>query len=146
MIKGLDSALDDSLLGAPATQNHPAGQSRAAACHRVLAVCLLLGSAILLFGAAPEGSSHGPLGLFPVPLIGRSSGAPSVASPSECSAESIHLADPPWTVDALRLATKSFVDSLGDDIKGQTYYADASLQVPQWQLCTIVQQCLVSAP
>lgn len=45
-------------------------------------------------------------------------------------------------VDATRLAAKAFVASLGEDIKGQTYYPDAKLQVPQWQICTIVQQCL----
>lgn len=45
-------------------------------------------------------------------------------------------------VDAVRLAAKAFVASLGDDIKGQTYYPDASLQQPQWAICTIVQQCL----
>lgn len=49
----------------------------------------------------------------------------------------------PLSIDKLREATKLFVDSLGDDIREQTYYADAALQVPQWQICTIVQQCLV---
>lgn len=45
--------------------------------------------------------------------------------------------------DAARLAARAFVDTLGDSIKGQTYYPDASLQQKQWAICTIVQQCLV---
>jgi hypothetical protein len=50
---------------------------------------------------------------------------------------------PKFSIDKLRQLAKIFVDSLGDDITNQTYYPDASRQVPQWQICTIVQQCLV---
>ena len=46
-------------------------------------------------------------------------------------------------VDELREAAKAFVDTLGDDIRPQAYYPDAALQTKQWQICTIVQQCLV---
>ena len=47
------------------------------------------------------------------------------------------------STDTLRETVKAFVVTLGDDIKGQTYYPDPDLQVKQWQICTIVQQCLV---
>ena len=49
---------------------------------------------------------------------------------------------PAFATDKVREAAKAFVDSLGDNVKPHTYYPDASKQVPQWQLCTIVQQCL----
>ena len=45
-------------------------------------------------------------------------------------------------VDAVRKAAKAFIDSLGPD-NAKAYYPDAALQVKQWQVCTIVQQCLV---
>ena len=47
------------------------------------------------------------------------------------------------SIDELREAVKAFVDTLGDDVKAHTYYPDAALQPKQWQICTIVQQCLV---
>ena len=49
---------------------------------------------------------------------------------------------PPFATDKVREAAKLFVDSLSDNVKPHTYYPDAAKQVPQWQLCTIVQQCL----
>ena len=44
--------------------------------------------------------------------------------------------------DQVRAKIKDFVATLSDDIKGHVYYPDPALQRKQWQICTIVQQCL----
>lgn len=43
--------------------------------------------------------------------------------------------------DDIRAAAADFVETLGPE-KARVYYPDAGLQRKQWQLCTIVQQCL----
>ena len=69
-------------------------------------------------------------------LFGASAGCAKGGPNTEESGGKVHT-------DKVRALAKIFVDSLGADIKDQTYYPDASKQKPQWQICTIVQQCLV---
>jgi hypothetical protein len=45
-------------------------------------------------------------------------------------------------IAGIRNAAKKFVDSLSAAGRKRLYYPDPSLQEKQWELCTIVQQCL----
>ena len=92
------------------------------------------------------GGSIGVLGLLGLLITASPVSLGIIAARADGAATSLASSDSaPFSIDenAVRDAAKAFVDSLGDDVKPHAYYADASKQVPQWQICTIVQQCLV---
>ena len=92
------------------------------------------------------GGSIGVLGLLGLLITASPVSLGIIAARADGPATSLASSDSaPFGIDenAVRVAAKAFVDSLGDDVKPHAYYADASKQVPQWQICTIVQQCLV---
>jgi hypothetical protein len=48
-----------------------------------------------------------------------------------------------FSVDLLREAALRVIGSLSAEHMKRVYYPDASKQLQQWQICTIVQQCLI---
>ena len=81
---------------------------------------------------------------------GRSSGdhpgtaAPGADKPDQRLGGATEAIEISFAVDLIREVAQRVVDSLDmAEHKSKVYYPDAAAQLRQWQICTIVQQCLV---